>query len=58
MDENQESIKSEWREVPAGQLYLERLEAAGMRVMTQAVLDKEMDLAWNVASLLRYLSIV
>nr|CRY96911.1 hypothetical protein [uncultured prokaryote] len=35
-----------------------RVEAAGMATLTQALLDRDMVLAWDVAKLLRYLSIV
>lgn len=41
-----------------GQLYLERVEAAGMATLVQALLDKDIRTAWSVAKLLRYLSIV
>lgn len=41
-----------------GQLYLERVEAAAMATLTQALLDKDVTTAWDVARLLRFLSIV
>lgn len=51
-------IEKEYREVPHGVLYLERVEAAGMGALTEALRDKDVKTAWSVAKLLRYLSIV
>lgn len=42
----------------AGQLHLERVEAAAMEVMTKALRDRDITTAWDVARLLRFLSIV
>lgn len=53
-----EKMETEFREVPHGVLYLERVEAAGMAAMTEALRDKDVKTAWSVAKLLRYLSIV
>ncbi len=52
-----EKAETVYREVPSGQLYLERVEAAGMSTLTQALVDKDLRTAWAVAKLLRYLSI-
>lgn len=43
---------------PEKGLYLERVEAAGMATLTQALVDKDITAAWDVARLLRFLSIV
>lgn len=45
-------------EVPEGDTYLERVEAAGMATLTKALTDGELTLAWDVARLLRFLSLV
>jgi len=42
----------------AGQLHLERVEAAAMSTLTKALIDGDITLAWDVARLLRFLSIV
>ena len=34
-------IKPEYREVKPGQLYLERVEAAGMETLTQSIRDRK-----------------
>lgn len=51
-------IETEYREVPHGQLYMERVEAAGMGTLTKALNDGDITTAWDVARLLRFLSIV
>nr|CRY96788.1 hypothetical protein [uncultured prokaryote] len=50
-------IKTE-RADPAQTLYMERVEAAGMATLTKALTDGQMTLAWDVARLLRFLSLV
>lgn len=50
--------EKEYREVPPGELHLERVEAAGMATLTQALQDGDITRAWDVARLLRFLSIV
>lgn len=54
----QEKMEIECREVQPGQLYLERVEAAAFGTLTKALNDGQLTLAWDVARLLRFLSIV
>lgn len=53
-----EEIKDEYRDVPREQLYRERLEAAGMQTLTQAVLDKDFETADKCIEIMERLSIV
>lgn len=53
-----EEMMTEYREVPHGLLYLERVEAAGMQVLTQSILDKDWDSADEAIRILERLSIV
>lgn len=53
-----EEIKSEYRDVPKGVLYLERVEAAGMQVLTQSILDRAWNDAKEVIGIMQELSIV
>lgn len=53
-----EEFKDEYRDVPRGQLYRERLEAAGMQTLTQAVLDKDFETADECIEIMERLSIV
>lgn len=53
-----EEVKSEYRDVPKGQLYLERVEAAGMQTLTQALIDKDFDVADKCIEVMERLSIV
>lgn len=53
-----DKLEPEYREVQPGQLYLERVEAAAFGTLTKALIDGELTLAWDVARLLRFLSIV
>lgn len=41
-----------------GELYLERVEAAAMGTLTKALNDGDITKAWDVARLLRFLSMV
>lgn len=41
-----------------GELHLARVEAAGMQTLVKGLLDGDMETAWSVAKLLRFLSIV
>lgn len=58
IDERLEQVKDEYRDVPRGLLYLERVEAAGMQVLTQSILDKDWDNADEAIRILERLSIV
>lgn len=58
IDERIEPIKEEYRNIPHGQLYLERVEAAGMQVLTQSILDKDWDNADEAIRIMERLSIV
>lgn len=53
-----EELKSEYREEPHGQLYLERVEAAAMQVLTQAIIDKDWPSADHSIAIMERLSIV
>lgn len=53
-----EELKTEYREVPPGQLYLERVEAAGMQVLTQSILEKDWQSAHEALGIMQELSIV
>lgn len=53
-----EEIRDEYRDVPRGQLYRERLEAAGMQVLTQSILDKDWENADEAIRIMERLSIV
>lgn len=58
IDEELEQLKDVYRDVPHGVLYLERVEAAGMRVLTQSILDKDWDNADEAIRIMERLSIV
>lgn len=58
LDARFEPIKDEYREVPHGVLYLERVEAAGMQVLTQSILDRDWDNADEAIRIMERLSIV
>ena len=53
-----QELETEYREVPHGQLYLERVEAAGMQVLTQSILDKDWENADEAIRIMERLSIV
>lgn len=53
-----DKLETEYREVQPGQLYLERVEAAGMQVLTQSILDKDWSSADKCLELMERLSIV
>lgn len=53
-----EQLKGEYRDVPASVLYLERVEAAGMQVLTESILDKDWDNADEAIRIMERLSIV
>lgn len=53
-----DEFKAEYREVPHGQLYLERVEAAGMQILTQSILDKDWESADEAIRIMERLSIV
>lgn len=53
-----EEVKDEYRDVPRGQLYLERVEAAGMQVLTQCILEKDWPSAREALGIMQELSIV
>ena len=50
--------EKEYREVSPGELYLERVEAAGMQVLTQSILDKDWENADEAIRIMERLSIV
>lgn len=54
----QEELKVEYREVPHGQLYLERVEAAAMGVLVKSINDKDFDSADHCIAIMERLSIV
>lgn len=58
IDEELEQLRDHYREVPHGVLYLERVEAAGMRVLTQSILDKDWESADEAIRIMERLSIV
>lgn len=51
-------MEIERREDQAGQLYLERVEAAGMQVLTQSILDRDWRSADKCVEIMERLSIV
>ena len=53
-----EDVDGEYRDVPKMQLHLERLEAAGVQVLTQRILDKSWDDAEKCLELLERVGIV
>ena len=53
-----DKLETEWREVLNGQVYLERVEAAGMQILTQSILDKDWGSADEVIRIMERLSIV
>lgn len=51
-------VATRYDEVPKTQLYLERVEAAGMGKLVQLINDGKLTDAWDMARLMRFLSIV
>lgn len=53
-----EEVKTRYEEVPVGQLFLERVEAAAMGVLVKAIIDDDRERAiWSV-ELMERLSIL
>lgn len=54
----EDKLETEYREVPHGQLYLERVEAAAMGVLVKSINDKDFDGADRCIEIMERLSIV
>lgn len=56
--EQMQQVWADGQDFRAGQLYLERVEAAGMQVLTQSILDKDWANADEAIRIMERLSIV
>lgn len=53
-----DEVRTECREVPQGQLYLEQVERAAMGQLVECILNREFDMADRCVDLMVRLSIV